>query len=166
MRAADLSLLLHPAPTDPAAHVATIQRTAWGTGLDDRLLGLLANYVQPVRVAAGTQLCTEGERGDFMAFVLSGRLRVFKRDYFQEDQLLAILGPGNSFGEMALVDTEPRSATVQTVEDSHLLILRVADFHRLIEEHPAAAVQVLFQMSHVLSQRVRYLNQRVLERLA
>ena len=100
-----------------------------------------------------------------MAFVLSGRLRVVKRDYFQEDQLLALLGPGTSFGEMALVDQEPRSATVWTVEDSTLLILDVAHFHQLIQDHPTAAVQILFQMSHVLSQRVRFLNRRVLERL-
>ena len=163
MRAAELSF--SPTRSSLDERLTVIRSTAWGHDLGDDLLRLVADHVRSVQAPAGTRICAEGERGDFMAFVLSGRLRVVKRDYFQEDQLLALLGPGTSFGEMALVDQEPRSATVWTVEDSTLLILDVAHFHQLIQDHPTAAVQILFQMSHVLSQRVRFLNRRVLERL-
>ncbi|MEL6346739.1 MAG: cyclic nucleotide-binding domain-containing protein [Myxococcota bacterium] len=158
----DLTPINHP----DAVCLTAIRQTSWGKGLDEPLLQLMVDYVQPFRAPANTTLCVEGERGDFMAFVISGRLRVDKRDYFQESQMLAQLGPGSSFGEMALVDAEPRSASIQTVEETELLMLTHAAFQRLLTDHPDAAVQILVQVSRVLSQRIRYLNRRVLEHLA
>ena len=142
-----------------------IRSTAWGAGLPEPTLDLMLDYVRPRRIARGAVVCEEGTRGDFMAFVLSGRLRVTKRDYFQEAHPLALLGAGDSFGEMALVDDEPRSASIEAVEDTGLLILTAEDFRRLLADQPEAANALLFQVSRVLSRRVRFLNQRVLERL-
>ena len=136
----------------------TIRQTHWGQGLEDDVLLLMLEYVQSYRVASGAVLCREGERGDFMAFVVSGRFRVHKGE-----ETLAVLEAGSSFGEMALVDDEPRSASIVALEPSDILVLTALDFRQLLSDHAETAVRILFQVSRVLSQRVRFLNQRVLK---
>jgi CRP/FNR family cyclic AMP-dependent transcriptional regulator len=158
---------LHPPSTVAEERLLNIVRkTAWGEGLDESLLRLLVTHARLVSVPADVLICTEGEHGDFMAFIVEGRLRVLKRDYFEMAQLVALLGPGDTFGEMALVDSEDRSASIQAVEPSELLVLSQATFKRLLAENQEAAVALLSQVSRVLSQRIRYLNRRVLEKLA
>lgn len=140
----------------------TIEQTAWGNGLDASVLELLLEYVQSYRVAAGGVVCRASERGDFMAFIVSGQFRVYRGEGEEEDTI-ALLGPNDSFGEMALVDDETRSASIAAVEESDILVLTSLDFRLLLNDHPETAVRILFQVSRVLSKRVRFLNQRIYE---
>ena len=148
-----------------AALFTLIRESSWGGGLDDALLTMLLSHTHRQHVPQDTFVCTEGDPGEFMAFIVSGRLRVLKQDYFKMEQCIAQLGAGDSFGEMALVDDNPRSASIQAVEPTELLVLPVETFRRLLTEQPSLAVALLSQVSRVLSQRVRYLNRRILERL-
>jgi len=136
----------------------TIRMTDWGKGLDEAVLVLMLEYVQSYRVEEGGIVFRAGDPGTFMAFIVSGKVRAFKGD-----QTLAELVAGNSFGEMALVDDEPRSASIQALEPSDVLVLTALDFDALLEDHPDTASKILVQVSRVLSQRVRYLNQRLYE---
>ncbi|MFT4979309.1 MAG: CRP/FNR family cyclic AMP-dependent transcriptional regulator [Myxococcota bacterium] len=136
----------------------TIQETDWGRGLDESVLVLMLDYVQSYRVAEGGIIFSAGDPGSFMAFIVSGTVRAFIGD-----QTIAVLGPGNSFGEMALVDDEPRSASIQALEETDILVLTALDFEGLLDERPDTASRILIQVSRVLSQRVRYLNQRLYE---
>ena len=154
--------------TDTASQstlIGLIKESTWGQGLDDALLSLLLSHTHRLHVPRDTFVCAEGDPGEFMAFIVSGRLRVLKQDYFKMEQCIAQLGAGDSFGEMALVDDNPRSASIQAVEPTELLVLPVETFQRLLTEQPNLAVALLSQVSRVLSQRVRYLNRRILERL-
>ncbi|MEL6347605.1 MAG: cyclic nucleotide-binding domain-containing protein, partial [Myxococcota bacterium] len=99
--------------------IQTIKKTGWGQGMDDALVDLIFEYVQSYRVASGGVICKQGERGDFMAFIVSGTFSVF-RTANGKKQPVASLGPGDSFGEMALVDDEPRSASIEATEDSDI----------------------------------------------
>ena len=65
---------------------------------------------------------------------------------------------------MALVDDDPRSASIEALEESDILVLTSLDFEALLEEYPDTANRILLQVSRVLSQRVRYLNHRLYER--
>lgn len=163
---------IHAAPpsvqTDtalPSALIDVIKESSWGRGLDDALLTMLLSHTHRLHVPRDTFVCVESDPGDFMAFIVSGRMRVLKQDYFQMEQCIAQLGAGDSFGEMALVDDNPRSASIQAVEPTELLVLPVETFQHLLTEQPNLAVALLSQVSRVLSQRVRYLNRRILERL-
>jgi CRP/FNR family cyclic AMP-dependent transcriptional regulator len=103
-------------------------------------LGQLADEVD---VPAGRCLMAQGDRGTEMFVVESGQVRV-ERD----GQRLNTLGPGDFFGEIALLDGGPRTATVTADEPSRLLVLTHREFHTLMDEFPEVAAQVLNSLAH------------------
>jgi serine/threonine protein phosphatase PrpC/CRP-like cAMP-binding protein len=93
---------------------------------------------------------TEGDEGDELFVVLTGLVRVQKGA-----TTIVQLGSGEHFGEMALIDKEPRSATVTAVEDTRLLVMKRPDFLYLIKHERDLAVKLLWQFLGVLSARLR-----------
>src|SRR5260370_1292553 len=69
-------------------------------------------------VGKGNVVLTEGEIGDSLYAIVSGRVKVFIGDEDGREIILKILGPGDFFGEMSLIDSQPRSASVSTLENS------------------------------------------------
>jgi len=100
-----------------------------------------------------TVLFREGDEGDEMYFVLSGRVEVLDGS----DQVLATLGSGEMFGEMSLVERMPRSATVRVVDPLTALIINAQNFEKVIAWEPAVA----FRIMQTLSKRVRQLNESI-----
>jgi CRP-like cAMP-binding protein len=106
----------------------------------------------------------EDEEGDFFFVILSGRVKVtllgipdrFTRGYGRE-VLLSSLGPGDFFGEMALVDNEPRSATAIATEPTELLCIHRSDFQRVLTNY-RGFVQGLLRS---LTARLRRANQQL-----
>jgi signal transduction histidine kinase len=96
----------------------------------------LASRAREVRYAAGTTIFGEGDVGDAIYIVLSGRVAVIKEASQGPDMLLTYQGPGEVLGEMSLVGHQPRSASVVAVTDTDLLRIDEADFPTLLEEHP------------------------------
>ena len=104
--------------------------------LDVTALTFLAEEVGWETLPRGAMLMRQGEPGDCLYFVVSGRLRVFGiRDDGQRVNI-ATAGPGETLGEMALLSNEPRSASVEALSDAELLRLSKAGFDRLINDHP------------------------------
>ena len=89
---------------------------------------------QEILVEKGTKVFTAGESGDAFFVVLSGRLQAWGRG--EEGGLLGEFGPGEIFGESALILDEPRSATIQVAEDSHLLVVNRELFERFFASNP------------------------------
>src|SRR5262245_38253287 len=77
----------------------------------------------------------ENEEGDFFFMILDGRIKVTILGDDGREVILSLLGPGDFFGEMALLDNEPRSATAIAVEDSELLSLHRTDFQTVLTEN-------------------------------
>jgi predicted acylesterase/phospholipase RssA/CRP-like cAMP-binding protein len=98
----------------------------------------LALETAPVRLGGGETLMREGDAGDAMYVVVSGRLSVVVTTAAHGEHSIAEIGRGETVGEMALVTGAPRSATVRGVRDSVLLRLSKSSFDGLIERHPAA----------------------------
>jgi CRP-like cAMP-binding protein len=118
--------------------------------LDPETTAALATKLHHVGLPAGGPLFQQGESGDAVYFVLSGRLTaVVRRDDGQEVRIGEV-GPGESVGEMALVSGEPRMATVRALEDSDLLRLSKAGYDVLI----ARAPQTLAVFARVMSERL------------
>ena len=111
---------------------------------------LIAEKLQLVAFRKDTMIFTIDDPGDCMYIIKSGEVKVIAGTD-ENDEVLAYLGRGNYFGEMALLTEEPRSASVMASMDSELLMLTKADFDYLIQKHPSIAVT----LSHVLSQRLR-----------
>ncbi len=95
--------------------------------------------------------------GDSLYIISRGKVKVvlFSRD--GKEVLLSTLGPGEFFGEMALLDGLPRSASVVATEDSELLVLKRKDFIELIRNHPEIALRILT----IMSKRLRYADQKI-----
>jgi CRP/FNR family transcriptional regulator, cyclic AMP receptor protein len=100
---------------------------------------------------------TEGEMGDSLYMVESGRVKVFIGDEDGREIILKILGPGHFFGEMSMIDQQPRSASVTTLDPSTFLILSHHAFEQCVERAPRIANMVL----RVLAQRVREADRKI-----
>ncbi len=108
------------------------------------------NITDVVNYEAGDNVVEEGDDGDQMFIVLTGRVRVHSGD-----TVITRLGPGQHFGEMALVDKAPRSASVSGDESSQLLLIRRREFFDLVRKDHDLAVKLLWSFLGVLAQRLR-----------
>lgn len=115
----------------------------------DEVLAAVAQIVTVEEVEPGTGILAKGDPGDSMFVVASGRVRVH-----DGSRALAELGPGEVFGEMALLDPEPRSASVTAIDETRLLKLDQEAFFELVEDRPEVARGLL----RVLSRRLRQAN--------
>ena len=102
---------------------------------------------QEVRVPAGTRIVSQGEAPEFFYVIQSGRVRVFREteDHIQTD--LTELGAGTYFGEVALVTGQPRSASVEALEDSVLVKVSKTEFDRLLDHNPQLARHIIQQLA-------------------
>ena len=89
----------------------------------------------PRRFAAGETVLTKGEAGDAFYLIWSGRVGVWRTGLYDEDfQLVAELGPGDTFGDEALVSGGTRNATIKTLEDCEVLLLERDDFSAIMSQ--------------------------------
>jgi CRP/FNR family cyclic AMP-dependent transcriptional regulator len=111
-----------------------------------RDLSRIASIAEEIEVPAGRVLIRQGDRGQEAFVIYEGRAKATVRG-----KRSAELGPGECFGEMALLDSAPRSATVTAETDMRLLVLGSREFSTLIEDVPDVARQILA----ALAERVR-----------
>lgn len=93
---------------------------------------------------------SEGQPGDSMYVVVSGSVRLSKKD-----KAVAELGKGQHFGEMSLIDRSTRSLTATATEPTRLVVISRKDFYELIKREPASAVKMLWSFVQVLGTRLR-----------
>lgn len=124
-------------------------------GLDEAALRFLGGLAREEQYPAGGVIVREGERGDRVYFVRSGRVRVVKVPAVQ----LAEFGPGDFFGEMSLVESVPRSASVIAAEPTCVFTLKGMDFYRLYRERPDQYGIVMLNIARDLARRLRRLDE-------
>ena len=122
-----------------------LQGIALFAELDRHHLERLGMLTEEVDVPAGKVLMRQGESGDDLMVVVTGQVGV-ERD----GRRLSTLGPGDFFGEIAVIDRGPRTATVTAESPTRLLVVNHRDFHSLMEEFPELAAQVLATLAHRL----------------
>ncbi|MEC9488989.1 MAG: Crp/Fnr family transcriptional regulator [Halanaerobium sp.] len=108
---------------------------------------------------AGKVIFTEGEAGGSLYILLQGRVKVSKISPDGKEKILAIIEPGDFFGEMSLIDGRPRSAMAQTLTDTRLLAVGQEQLQQLFTRHPRIAIKMLA----VLSGRLRETNRQLKE---
>jgi CRP/FNR family transcriptional regulator, cyclic AMP receptor protein len=106
---------------------------------------------------AGVRVFHEGDHSDACYLVRTGDLRVTREHPDGRAIALATLGAGDIFGELAMLDGEARSASVETLTDCELLALPAADVRRLLADHPGISVKLIA----ALTKRLRETNERV-----
>jgi CRP/FNR family cyclic AMP-dependent transcriptional regulator len=120
------------------------------TGLPRRLLARLATRFFEKMYRPGEVVFEEGDPGRALFVVVEGAVEI-TRATPQGPYILNTLGPGDAFGELALIDDFPRSATARIVTPGRLLILYKSDFDALIEGNARIAVVVMRNLSRLLA---------------
>jgi CRP-like cAMP-binding protein len=111
-----------------------------------------------------TIIFRQGDPGDRFYIILSGKVRVFRKDSGGLETELSVVGTGESFGEMALLTGEARSANVEAVEETHLMVLSREQFERILKDFPDITVAFVKQMSGWLLRTDRTVEEKVQQR--
>ncbi len=127
------------------------------SGLDEKELKELEKVAVSKSFPKNTILFSEGDQSDAFYVVREGKVNVGINDEEGREVILSILGPGEYFGEMAIMDGEPRSAFVMTKEPSQLLIIAKKDFQQILLSNP----ETLFNIVKGLLKRLREANKKI-----
>jgi CRP-like cAMP-binding protein len=133
--------------------------------LDRRELELLAQHLEAFEADPGCVIFNEGEAGNFMCLLVSGKVKTYKESDQEHSAEVASESHGRSIGEMALIDGEPRSATCIAVEPSVLLLLTKPGFKQLADQHAALALKLLMRITRLMSRRLRLTSGRLVDYL-
>jgi CRP-like cAMP-binding protein len=123
--------------------------------MSDRTIQGLAEFLKPRNISDGTIVFEEGSRGMSMYFVARGRIRIYKNTLSGSRRELAVVGPGEFFGEMALVDEVPRSASTEAIGLCLLFELYIGDLRRWVKNSAPQALQFFSELTNVLAKRLR-----------
>ena len=125
--------------------------------LTDADIASLARLSSRRNYPKDTVVFFENEEGDFFFMIVTGRIKVTILGDDGREVILSILGPGDFFGEMALLDNEPRSATAIAIEDSELLSLHRHDFQSVLADNRS----IMAALIKILAGRIRRANHQI-----
>jgi CRP-like cAMP-binding protein len=117
------------------------------SALDDEAAAALRSSMGEGRLRRGEVLFHEGDAGDKLYIVTDGKIKLGRTSSDGRENLLAIMGPGQMFGELSLFDPGPRSATVTAITDTTFLSLSHDDMMRWLDGRPAVALGLLSQLA-------------------
>ena len=129
--------------------------------LDDEAASDLRSLLSDKSVPQNTRLFRQGEEGDAMYLIESGRVRISIRDHDEHEVTLAELAQGDFFGEMSIIDGRQRSADAQVIEDAQLAILSRDAFLSFVRTNPDVALKMLSALTDRLRRTDELLRSRV-----
>lgn len=137
--------------------IEVVRNATLFAGLDDESTSALLKFMKPRSLRRGTVLFREGDSGNELYIVSTGKLKVGRESPDGRENLLSVVGPGEMIGELTLFDPGSRSTTVTAVSQTELLSLEHNDLMTWLEERPQAAMNLL----RALAQRLRRTNDTV-----
>ena len=141
---------------DAPVSVATLREVGLFGALNDTTLEHFSRSLSTTRVATGDTIFREGDASAReMYVVLEGEMEVSKHSRRGRDMRIAILGPNDWFGEMSIIDMQPRSATVRALAPSRLIRLSSADLDALYRLDLKSYALILLNIARDLSRRLR-----------
>jgi CRP/FNR family cyclic AMP-dependent transcriptional regulator len=140
--------------------IELLQRTPIFGAIQAETLEIILGGTVDVQVPAGSYFFREGEAAKAMFTLESGRVEVVKR-WQGVDHHLRYLGAGDCFGEMALIDMSPRSASVLALEDCSAIRLTNADLLRVYQANVEQFALIQMNIARELSRRLRIANERL-----
>ncbi|MFW6186804.1 MAG: Crp/Fnr family transcriptional regulator [Actinomycetota bacterium] len=135
--------------------IDVLRRAPLFASLDDQAFGALTEELTEVELSRGSTLFHEGDPGDQLYFIVSGKIKLGRTAPDGRESLVAIMGPGELFGEMALFDPSPRSTSATAVSETRLAGLRHENLKKVIERSPDVSAQLL----QALARRLRRTNE-------
>jgi len=129
--------------------------------LDDDAARDLRSLLSDKRVPQNTRLFRQGDKGDAMYLIESGRVRISIRDEEDQEVILAELAQGDFFGEMSIIDGRQRSADAKVIDDAQLAILSRDVFLTFVRSNPDVALEMLSALTDRLRRTDELLRSRV-----
>ncbi len=128
-------------------------------------LDTLSRHMNYMDIHRGEFLFTEGDKGDYMCFVVRGLLDVLKKGTDGNYRVIARLGKGNTIGEMSIIDKSPRSASVIARQPTVVIILTKKGFDILTNNHPVLGIALLKKIMRLLSLNMRRTTSKLADKL-
>jgi len=146
----------------PDARVAFLQNISLFAAVSSDSLELLLERIRQRHVAQGAYFFREGDEGASIFVLEKGRVSILKH-WQGEDYLINAFGAGDFFGEIALLDCMPRSASVIAEEDCHALELRASDVLELAGRDLEQFTMIYMNIAREIARRLRHANQLLFE---
>ncbi|MFZ5919018.1 MAG: Crp/Fnr family transcriptional regulator [Chloroflexota bacterium] len=144
-------------PADKGAHAVStevrldfLRTVPMLSGMDDDEIQRLAADLKRRSVAAGEAIFFQDDPGHAVYIIASGRVRIYVHGEDGREMSVAIYQPGDLFGEMALLDRQPRSATAEAMEHSVLLTMSAQDFFSHLRQSHQLTLNLMMALSHRL----------------
>src|SRR5580700_3030636 len=151
-----------------AAHASTaseredqLAKVPFFDGLTREAFSVIAQVTTEEAHALGTRIFQYGDPGDKLFIILDGKVRISRDLAGMGEEALAVLGAGEVFGEMSLIDEAPRSADARVHERCRLLVISKEDFDDMLFLHKDLAYEVLWNCVRILSSRLRETNEKL-----
>lgn len=133
--------------------------------LDKSEIEVLASLFYEKKLSSGKTVFVEQMPGESLYLIKSGRVKISKLIAEGDEKILVTLNPLDVFGEMAILDGAPRSATARVEDDAVLLSIKKSDFEKLCAAKPKIALTVMRNIIKVFSSRIRENNEEYREML-
>lgn len=134
-----------------------LRRAPLFASLDDEAFAALTKEITEVDLSRGAPLFYEGDPGDQLYFIVSGKMKLGRTASDGRENLVAVMGPGEIFGEMALFDPSPRSTSATAVSETRLAGLKHENLRKVIQHSPEVSAQLL----QALARRLRRTNENL-----
>src|SRR6188768_2266799 len=131
------------------------------SGLKPAALDLIAKVTVEESHATGTKIFQQGDAGDKLYLILEGKVRISREVPGMGEEALAVLGPGQIFGELALLDESSRSADARVHDRCRVLAIPKDGFDDLLFMHKDLAYEVLWSIVRLLVTRLRETNDKL-----
>lgn len=135
--------------------IEDLRRVGLFGAVSDEVLEFLTARLALLQPDPGTMVFREGDPARDMFVVMGGEMEVLKRSQAGVDARVALLGPGDWFGEMSILDVQPRSASVRVLAPSRLLRISAADLDSLYRHDTKAYAIIVLNIARELSRRLR-----------
>ena len=144
-----------------AAREEQLAKVPFFDGITREALAMIAEVTTEETHGAGTVLFRYGEPGDKLFVLVEGKVRITREVSGLGEEALAVFGPGEVFGEMALLDDAPRSADARVHERCRVLTIAKDVFDDLLFIHKDLAYEVLWNCVRIFSARLRETNDKL-----
>lgn len=133
-----------------AKYAQILEKTRWASEFSWDHTRKICRYIEPVMAKKGALIFKEGDQERSLGIIVKGAIDIIKGN-----NRVATLKSSQTFGEMALIDGEPRSATGIAAEETIIFFMDEQALIKLTEEDPRLGVQLLWKISKLISQRLR-----------
>lgn len=133
----------------------SLELTRWAADFSWDEICTISRYMNFYTASQGTVIFDEGSEDTTMAIVIKGKIDIIKKESGSKINVIASIMPSQSFGEMSLVDGEPRSAQAVAAMDVEMLLLSRDSLLNLLDTSPKLAFRLLWIITQMLSQRLR-----------